>query len=257
MRTGLQNGIPNSPGHALGEVSLFRFLLLLRVALFPLFPALASPGCRFSLLSRVPGSVWPVKLSLSRFVVGFGNACCFRLWRVTKRNGAFAGRFCVFLRVAGFSVITALAGYLYFGNHCSCGERGVVNHRPRVYPMHHSVLPEEGGVESRVRSSSSRRAVAREDRVAKRNPELARARTGGRCPFFVEVVGFGRATLPLFPALASPSFRLAGQGIALTLCCGFRKCVLFPLAEGGQTEWCICWSCRFVWLLRSRSSRQG
>ncbi len=41
--------------------------------------------------------------------------------------------------------------------------------------MHHSVLPEEGGTEPRGRLSSSRRALAREDRVAKRNPELARA----------------------------------------------------------------------------------
>ena len=64
---------------------------------------------------------------------------------------------------------------------------------------------------SRVRSSSSRQAVAREDRVAKRNPELARVRTGGRCPFFVEVVGFGRAPLPFFPALA-------GCAVAVSSC---------------------------------------
>ena len=81
--------------------------------------------------------------------------------------------------------------------------RGVVNHCPRVQPMHHSVLPEEGGVEPRGRLSSSRQSVARAERVAKRNPELARVRTGGWCPFFVEVVGFGRAPLPFFPALAS------------------------------------------------------
>ena len=43
-------------------------------------------------------------------------------------------------------------------------------------------------------------------------------------------------------ALASPSFRLAGQGVASTLCCGFRQCMLFPVWERGQTEWCICWS---------------
>ncbi len=43
-------------------------------------------------------------------------------------------------------------------------------------------------------------------------------------------------------ALASPSFRLADQGLALTLCSGFRQCGLFPIREGGQTEWCICWT---------------
>ena len=116
---------------------------------------------------------------------------------------------------------------------------------------------------SRVRSSSSRQAVAREDRVAKRNPELARACTGGGVPFslrwwvseehlFRFFLHLRVALLPFPPALASPSFRLAGQGVALTLCSGFRQCVLFPLGEGGQTEWCICWSllrvlagCRF------------
>ena len=107
--------------------------------------------------------------------------------------------------------------------------RVVVNHRPRVYPMHHSVLPEEGGGESRGRSSSSKQAVAREDRVAKRNPELARVRTGGLCPSFVDAVGFGRAPLPISPALAGRRFRLAGQGVALTLCNGFRLCMLFPV----------------------------
>ena len=40
--------------------------------------------------------------------------------------------------------------------------------------MHHSVLLEEGGVGSRGRSSLSRQAVARQDRMAKRNPVPAR-----------------------------------------------------------------------------------
>ena len=43
-------------------------------------------------------------------------------------------------------------------------------------------------------------------------------------------------------AFARRRFRLAGQGVALTLSCGFRKSVLFSVVEGGQTEWCICWS---------------
>ena len=45
--------------------------------------------------------------------------------------------------------------------------------------MHHSVLPEEGGVGSRGRLSSSRHAVDRQDRMAKRNPVPARACAGG------------------------------------------------------------------------------
>ena len=195
----------------------------------PFFPALA--GCAVAVSSCSCESQFPFGRSRRRVnvgEVGLGNACCFRLRRAAKRNGAFAGRCCVFLRVAGFSAITALAGYPYFGNHSSCGERGVVNHRPRVYPMHHSVLPEEGGVEPRGRLSSSRQAVAREDRVAKRNPELARACTGGGVPFslrwwvseehlFRFFLHLRVALLPFPPALASPSFRLAGQGVALTL----------------------------------------
>ncbi len=79
-------------------------------------------------------------------------------------------------------VSVALAGYPFFGNHCAVGTRGVVNPRPCVQPMYHSVLPEMSGGESRGRSSSSRQAVARENRVAKRNPEPARVRTGGIAP---------------------------------------------------------------------------
>ena len=51
---------------------------------------------------------------------------------MAKRNGAFADRFRVSLRVACFSAITALADYTCFGNHSAGGQ-----------PMHHSVLPEE------------------------------------------------------------------------------------------------------------------
>ena len=96
----------------------------------------------------------------------------FRLGREAKRNGAFAVRFRVSLRVACFSAITALADYTCFGNHSAGGK-----------PMHHSVLPEEGGVGPRGWSSSSRHVVARQDRMAKRNPVPARACAGGRCPF--------------------------------------------------------------------------
>ena len=88
----------------------------------------------------------------------------FRLGREAKRNGAFAVRFRVSLRVACFSAITALADYTCFGNHSAGGK-----------PMHHSVLPEEGGVGPRGWSSSSRHVVARQDRMAKRNPVHARA----------------------------------------------------------------------------------
>ncbi len=64
-------------------------------------------------------------------------------------------------------------------NHCAIRTRDIVNHHPRVQPMHHSVLPEKGGVVSQGQSSSSRQALTRRDRTAKRNPRLARARTGG------------------------------------------------------------------------------
>ena len=70
--------------------------------------------------------------------------------------------------------------------------------------------------------------MAREDRIAKRNPELARACTGGGVPFslrwwvseehlFRFFLHLRVALLPFFPALASSSFRLAGQGVALAL----------------------------------------
>ena len=114
--------------------------------------------------------------------MGGGNACCFRLWRAAKRNGAFAERFRLSLRVAGFSVITALAGYPYFGNHSAGGKRVVVAHHPCGQPMHHSVLSVMGGGVLRRWSSSSKQVVARESRMAKRNPRLARVRTGGIAP---------------------------------------------------------------------------
>ncbi|MBR4645535.1 MAG: hypothetical protein IKO75_00270 [Bacteroidales bacterium] len=57
--------------------------------------------------------------------------------------------------------------------------------------MYHSVLPEEDGVGSRGQLSSSRRAVARQDRMAKRNPVPARACAGGMCPFFVMLCSCG------------------------------------------------------------------
>ena len=82
---------------------------------------------------------------------------------------------------------------LLFVSACSCGlpvfrqsqsyrNTGVVNHRPCGQPMHHSVLLEKEGVEPRGQSSSSKQAVVRQDRVAKRNPKLARVRTGGITP---------------------------------------------------------------------------
>lgn len=64
----------------------------------------------------------------------------------------------------GWSVVLAFAGCAGCDAHCSGGQ-----------PMHHSVLPEEGGVGSRGRSLSSKQAVARQDRMAKRNPVPARA----------------------------------------------------------------------------------
>ena len=65
------------------------------------------------------------------------------------------------MRVAFFSAITSLVGYTYFGNHSAGGKRVAVNHRPCGQPMHHSVLPEGGGIEPRGRSSLSRQSVAR------------------------------------------------------------------------------------------------
>ena len=83
--------------------------------------------------------------------------------------------------------------HLLFVSACSCGlpvfrqsqsyrNTGVVNHRPCGQPMHHSVLPEKEDVEPRGQSSSSKQVVARESRMAKRNPRLARVRTGGIAP---------------------------------------------------------------------------
>ena len=54
-----------------------------------------------------------------------------------------------------------------------------------------------------------------------------------------------------FP-LAGRRFRLAGYVVetcrwrvsTARYCGGCRKCVLFPVGEGGQTEWCNCWSGR-------------
>ena len=39
------------------------------------------------------------------------------------------------------------------------------------------------------------------------------------------------------PALASPRFRLAGQGVAFSLVRWGSEMRFFPLGEGGQTEW--------------------
>ena len=124
---------------------------------------------------------------------------------MAKRNGAFAGRYCLHLRVVllivnpyscelpCLSLMTALAGYPFFGNHCAGGTqvfgnhcaieiRGIVNHRPREQPMHHSVLLEEGVVEPQGRSSSSRKAWVRKGRIAKRNLRPARAGRNGIRP---------------------------------------------------------------------------
>ena len=102
-------------------------------------------------------------------------------------------------------IIPALAGHPFFSNHCADGRRGIVNHRPRVQPMHHSVLPEKGGVVSQGQSLLSRQALTRQDRTAKRNPRLARAGTGGD------------AARSLIPVLASPRFRLANQCLSFSL----------------------------------------
>ena len=52
-------------------------------------------------------------------------------------------------------------------------------------------------------------------------------------PLFVDVVGFERATLPLFPALAIPRFRLAGQGVALTLAKWVSEVRVVSVSGGG------------------------
>ena len=95
---------------------------------------------RFSLPWRVRGSVWPVIASLFVSAVGVGNVCRFRYRRAAKRNGAIAGRFCLLWRVAllivsacicglpGVSLMSALAGCPFIGNHCAIGTRVVVNH---------------------------------------------------------------------------------------------------------------------------------
>jgi hypothetical protein len=41
----------------------------------------------------------------------------------------------------------------------------------------------------------------------------------------------------LFPALASPRFRLAGSGWAVSLMRGCRSYLSFSEKRGGQTEW--------------------
>ena len=50
--------------------------------------------------------------------------------------------------------LPALAGRPFVGNHCVGGTRSVVNHRPRMQPRHHSILPEKRGVVSQGRSAS-------------------------------------------------------------------------------------------------------
>ncbi len=76
--------------------------------------------------------------------------------------------------------------HLLYVSACSCGlpvfrqslrwrGTGIVNHHPRGQPMHHSVLPEKGGVVSQEQSSSSRQVVPREGQDAKTE---SRARQG-------------------------------------------------------------------------------
>ena len=192
VRTGLQNGIPNSLGRALAggvlfslrwwvsEEHLFRFFLLLRVVPLPFFPALAGPSFRlagqgialtlakwFSEMHVVSvRGGWPN--GMVHLLVVAACSCGLPVFRQSLRCRLFVFRQSLLLWVA----------------------QVVVAHRPRGQPMHHSVLPEEGGVEPRVRLSSSKQVVARESRMAKRNPRLARARTGGIAP------------LPSPPALA-------------------------------------------------------
>ena len=76
-------------------------------------------------------------------------------------------------------IVPALAGYQVY--YCPC-----------MQPMHHSVLPEVGGVKPQGRSLSSRQALPRESRIAKRNLRLARVGTGGVwCALSVSIYGKG------------------------------------------------------------------
>ena len=67
----MQNGISVSPGLALAGMLRVRFVLLLRVALFPFQPALASPSFRLA-GCRLAFSIWQW-VSEVRIVFGLGG----------------------------------------------------------------------------------------------------------------------------------------------------------------------------------------
>ena len=156
----------------------------------------AGGRCPSSVISCSRETEVPFGRARPRFnvnVVGFGNVCCFRFGRAAKRNGAFAGRFCGFLRVAVFSAITVLSEYgVSLITSLACNQCTIPFCRKRESFCHEGGRPRQGahwlvrtGLQNGIPSS----------------PECALA---------------GGAPLPLFPALARRRFRLASQCITFS-----------------------------------------
>ena len=122
---------------------------------------------------------------------------------MTKRNGAFAGRYCLHLLVSllivnpcscglsGLSLLTALSGCPFFGNHSTIGTWGIVNHFAGellclsltfALACNQCTIPfcrKREALNRKGGQKLSGQAMTRESRVAKWNLRLARAGSGG------------------------------------------------------------------------------
>ena len=98
--------------------------------------------------SRAGDFVWPVSSSVPVSAVKFVSAVALRHRGQAKRNGAFAVRYCLRLRVTRSIV-----------NHFAIGTPGAVNHRPGEQPMHHSVWPKMAQRETQVQTTTCKTGI--------------------------------------------------------------------------------------------------
>ena len=76
------------------------------------------------------------------------SAIPFRHDSLAKRNGAFAVRYCLRLRVTRSIV-----------NHCAIGTPSTAKHRPGEQPMHHSVWPKMAQRETQVQTTNCKTGI--------------------------------------------------------------------------------------------------
>ena len=153
-----------------------------------------------TLPSRAGDSVWPVSPSVPVSAVTSASAVALRHRSLAKRNGAFAVRYCLRLRVTRSIV-----------NHCAIGTPV-----PSITALasNQCTIPfgrKWHSEKRKCRQQPARQVLACNSRDAKRNPLPARAGS-----LFEPTASPQLFVCRHHPALASRRFRLAGQFLFLS-----------------------------------------